>query len=186
MRSSKQEFEALVAPHIEALYKAALRLTRRSHDAEDLVQDVCLRAYAALDSLRQLESVRGWLLRVQYRLFVDGVRRLRGSPVAENGTSPRSESCWRSELPGPEALTEGSLQRRRLSVAWRRLSAEQRALLGLHAEGYSLAELEQITGKSRNVLSARLHRARKRLAKLLDSASPASDHMHPRVRNNEL
>ncbi|HET8696630.1 MAG TPA: sigma factor-like helix-turn-helix DNA-binding protein, partial [Gammaproteobacteria bacterium] len=59
--------------------------------------------------------------------------------------------------------------------AWTELTAEQRALLALHAEGYGLAELEQIFGTNRNSLSARLHRARARLAKLIgDDARAAS------------
>jgi RNA polymerase sigma-70 factor (ECF subfamily) len=181
----KREFEVLIGPHIETLYKAAYRLTRQSHDAEDLVQDVCLRAYASLDTLRQLDYPPGWLLRVQYRLFVDADRRRRRSPVRTVSGADETEA-WASEHPGPEALTEAALNQRRLSAAWQRLSTEQRALLGLHAEGYGLAELEQITGKSRNVLSARLHRARRRLSRLLDIDAPRSEPINTTVNRNEL
>jgi len=182
----KQEFESLVAPHIDALYKAAYRLTREPHDAEDLVQDVCLRAYAELEKLRNLDYLLGWLLRVQYRVFVDGDRRRRRSPVSAPGSADGIGEYWVSDAPGPEDLTEGALQQQQLAAAWQSLSAEQRALLGLHAEGYELAELEQITGKSRNVLSARLHRARRRLARLLGMDAALSRHMNPKVNRNEL
>ena len=186
MGNSRQQFEALVAPHVEALYRAAFRLTRQSHDAEDLVQDVCLRAYSALDNLGTLDSVRGWLLRVQYRLFVDADRRRRRSPVNGHCMPGESEDSWASDSPGPEDLAEATLQWRRMSAAWDCLSMEQRALLGLHAEGYSLAELEQITGRNRATLSARLHRARRRLAKLLEIDASASQHLKPTVSSNEL
>jgi DNA-directed RNA polymerase specialized sigma24 family protein len=53
---------------------------------------------------------------------------------------------------------------------WDRLDVEQRALLSLHAEGHDLAELAAIFGVNKNALSARLHRARQRLAKLLAAA----------------
>jgi DNA-directed RNA polymerase specialized sigma24 family protein len=154
---SKQEFETLVAPHFEALYRAAFRLTRRPHDAEDLVQDVLLRAYSELETVRHLEYVLGWLLRVQYRVFVDG-----------------------------EDLAEGALQTGRLETAWQRLTLDQRGLLALHAEGYGLAELENITGKSRNVLSARLHRARRRLSKLLSLNVDSAEPLNPSVTSNEM
>jgi RNA polymerase sigma factor (sigma-70 family) len=186
VQSRKQEFEALVAPHFEALYEAAYRLTRRAHDAEDLVQEVCLRAYLKLDDIKTLEYVRGWLLRVQYRLFVDGDRRRRRSPFTGDSGTGEAEANWVSDAPGPEALTEASLVRRRLEAAWRRLSAEQRALLGLHAAGYDLSELERITGKGRNAISARLHRARRRLAKLLGFGAESAEFVNPSVNNNEL
>ena len=79
---SGKAFLSLVAPHFDALYRAAMRLTRRPADAEDLVQEVCLRAYAEVEALRNLEFVLGWLLRVQYRVFVDVDRRRRRAPFA--------------------------------------------------------------------------------------------------------
>ena len=55
----------------------------------------------------------------------------------------------------------------RVVAVWDRLEPEQRALLSLHAEGHGLEELVAIFGTNRNALSARLHRARLRLANLL-------------------
>jgi RNA polymerase sigma factor (sigma-70 family) len=169
----ERQFEALVRPHFEALHRAALRLTRRHHDAEDLVQEVCLRAYRELHTLASLEHVRGWLLRVQYRIFVDSVRkrvrsRTDGTPYGEQ------PDVFASEEPGPEELTSAAYTQERLDDAWQQLTAEQRALLAMHAEGYGLAELEKILGKNRNLLSARLHRARARLAKLIGNDLPGS------------
>jgi RNA polymerase sigma-70 factor (ECF subfamily) len=165
----EQRFQALVGPHFEALHRAAFRLTRRHHDAEDLVQEVCLRACRELGKLEALDSVRGWLLRVQYRIFVDGVRKRVRSAV--DGDVPES---FASEEPGPEELTSAAYTQQRLDRAWTDLTPEQRALLAMHAEGYGLAELEQILGTNRNSLSARLHRARARLAKLIGDDARAS------------
>jgi RNA polymerase sigma-70 factor (ECF subfamily) len=61
------------------------------------------------------------------------------------------------------------LARRRLDEAWRHLDEEQRALLALHdVEGYSLLELNELTGIKEGTLKSRLHRARVRLGKLLE------------------
>jgi RNA polymerase sigma-70 factor (ECF subfamily) len=181
-----RRFEALVGPHFDALYRAAIRLTRRRQDAEDLVQDVCLRAYAEVPALESIDYVLGWLLRIQYRLFVDGLRRRRRSPFVAGAASAEAVDAMACEGPGPEELTEAAAQRCRLEAAWRTLSADQRALLGLHAEGYGLAELERITGRSRNVLSARLHRARRRFAKSLNGALPAGERRAFMEKQNEL
>ncbi len=165
-------FERVVRPHFDALYRAAIRLTRSRADAEDLVQEVCLRALPALDRIETLEYPLGWLLRVQYRVFVDAARRRARSPfVATDGATADERAL--SADPGPEELTEASLMRRRLARAWPELEPEQRALLALHAEGYTLAELEAMTGLSRNAVGVRLHRARARLGRLMKDESAA-------------
>jgi RNA polymerase sigma-70 factor (ECF subfamily) len=165
-RSPEARFAALVQPHYDVLYRVAYRFTRSVHDAEDLAQEVCVRAYPRLAELERLEQPRGWLLRVLYRLFVDSVRRYERKHVTSiDDVDADSLVCDR---PGPAEETERALDRRRLSRAWRHLDQDQRALLALHdIEGYSLAELKELTGLKDGTLKSRLHRARARLGKLL-------------------
>jgi RNA polymerase sigma factor (sigma-70 family) len=77
-----------------------------------------------------------------------------------------------SDDPGPERAAEAGRMHERLAAVWHRLDPEQRALLSLHAEGNDLEELAAIFAVNRNALSARLHRARQRLAKLLAASAP--------------
>jgi RNA polymerase sigma-70 factor, ECF subfamily len=170
----EQRFASLVQPHFAALYRAAMRLTRRRADAEDLVQEVCLRACSRLDDLGAVTSSRAWLMRALYHLFIDATRRKRRQssislPGDDAAGAPPSEEA------GPERLAEAGRMHERLAAVWERLDAEQRALLSLHAEGHDLEELAAIFAVNKNALSARLHRARQRLAKLLaaDEATPA-------------
>jgi RNA polymerase sigma-70 factor (ECF subfamily) len=164
-------FEQLVRPHFDALYRAAFRLARNREDAEDLVQESCLRAFSHLVDLERSVSPRAWLLRIQYRLFVDAHRRRRRSPVANADGRGDPAASTPSDQPGVDAIADGIASRADLESAWQRLDKAQRALLALHAEGYSLTELEVITGATKNALSARLHRARSRLAKLLRASA---------------
>lgn len=61
-RSEKvQRFERDVLFHCRGLYRATLRLTGRPTDAEDLVQETCLRAFRSLDQLRHPAAVKVWL-----------------------------------------------------------------------------------------------------------------------------
>ena len=161
-----RRFETIVGPHFEALYRAAARLTRSRQDAEDLVQDVCLRAYSRLAELERATQPLGWLLQVQYRLFLDAARRRRRAPFAPMPVEPEALLSVGAE-PALEDAADGMRLQQSVEKAWSCLEREQRALLALHAEGYSLGELEEICGISRNAVSARLHRARARLAKLL-------------------
>jgi RNA polymerase sigma factor (sigma-70 family) len=165
-KQALRRFEAIIRPHFDALHRAAMRLTRSREDAEDLVQDVVLRALPEIDRLAALEAPRAWLLRVQYRIFVDGFRRRARAPLADNVDGDDGDRAV-SDAPSPEELVDDHLRARQLARVWPRLDRRQRALLAMHAEGYTLAELEQITGLSRNALGVRLHRARARLARLI-------------------
>src|SRR5262245_30086502 len=170
----EQRFASLVQPHFAALYRAAMRLTRRRADAEDLVQEVCLRACSRLDDLGAVTNPRAWLMRAPYHLFVDTTRRKRRRadvPLLSDDLA----GAPHSEDPGPERAAEARRMHERLAAVWDRLDPEQRALLSLHAEGHDLEELAAIFAINRNALSARLHRARQRLAKLLaaDEVVPA-------------
>lgn len=166
--AAPQRFAAIVEPHYETMYRVAFRLTRSAQDAEDLAQEVCVRAYARLDELELLEQPRGWLLRVLYRLFVDSVRRYEYKHVSSIEDVDSDAEAFAYEGPGPLEEVERALERRRLDEAWRHLDSQQRGLLALHdIEGHSLAELMELTGLKEGTLKSRLHRARVRLGKLL-------------------
>jgi RNA polymerase sigma factor (sigma-70 family) len=166
--SADTRFTSLVQPHFAALYRAALRLTRRRHDAEDLVQEVCLRACVRLEELEDVTNTRAWLMRALYHLFIDTARRRRlRFKLAVLGGGADETAVATSDEPSPERAVDAHRMHDRVVAVWNRLEPDQRALLSLHAEGYGLEELVAILGGNRNALSARLHRARQRLAKLL-------------------
>lgn len=165
MTAPPTEPTALIAPHLPALFRSAYRHTGNRADAEDLVQEVCVRALAHLDTLRALEQPKSWLMKVAYRVFIDGVRRRHRSPV--RATDEDFDSTRACDAPGPDERADGEIAGQRLLAALGSLDRDQRALLALHAEGYTLAELEAITDLTADVLKARLYRARSRLGKLL-------------------
>jgi RNA polymerase sigma-70 factor (ECF subfamily) len=159
------EFARLIAPHLDALFRAAYRLAGNRSDAEDLVQDVCVRAYSNLDAMRALDRPKGWLLKIQNRVFVDGARHRGRSPLRATGEDLDATTV--SAEPGPDEIAEATFAEARILEACSRLDKEQRALLALQVEGYSLTEMQSITDLSTDVLKARLYRARVRLGKLL-------------------
>lgn len=164
--SHAQRFAAFIAPHYDVLFRTAYRFTRSVDDAEDLVQDVCVRAYPELDRLVGLDRPRAWLIHVMRRLFIDETRRYERRHV--ESMDARERETFESDLPGPLESTERSLEAEWVARAWRRLDRDQQTLLALHdVEGYSLAELGEITGAKQGTLKSRLHRARVKLGRLL-------------------
>lgn len=175
-RAGQADFERLLRPHLEHLYKLAYRFTGSVDRAEDLIQDLLLRLYPRAAELAHVQQLRPWLVRVMYRLFIDQVRREARAPYVsiddtdladgDNGGDPYTNVA--DSAPGPEAEFELNLHRERLLRAWEQLSGEHKALLTLYEiEGYTLSELETMLELARGTLKSRLHRARTRLAQLL-------------------
>jgi RNA polymerase sigma-70 factor (ECF subfamily) len=168
--SNLEVFKAEVQPQLGNLYRAAFRLAGNRSDAEDLVQETCLRAWQKVPSGSDPEHAGRWLFRVLYHLFIDGTRRDRNGPVLWKSTDDESTPEPASPGPGPDALAERDDAEFALDQAWMKLERSQRVLLALRAEGYGLGEIEQITGISHTVLRARLHRARRSFSRHLQSA----------------
>jgi RNA polymerase sigma-70 factor (ECF subfamily) len=165
-RSLTQRFEALIEPHYETLYRTAYRLTRSVHDAEDMAQEVCIRALPRVAELEGLDYPRGWLLKVLYNLYIDSARRYERLHVVSSETVDLGARG--TDEPGPPELAERSIEQQRLDRAWQFLDREQRTLLALHdVEGYTLHELMGLMGLKEGTLKSKLHRARVRLGKLL-------------------
>lgn len=162
-------FERSLRPHFDALYGRAYRLTGNVADAEDLVQDLCVRVYPRIEELEGLDNPRAWLMRVLHRLFIDLARSRQRSPLRSLDGADGDEPFEAvSGEPGPERQVDGMLAHAQLRRAWRHLDQEQRSLLVLQGiDGHSLAEIETITGITRGTLKSKLHRARARLGRLL-------------------
>jgi len=169
--SQQDRFGKIIEPHLGALYRAAYRLHRNRIDSEDLVQDVCVRAFDKFDQLIAADAPRAWLLRVQYNLFVDTARRNARLPMESLDAEERSANVELAAGAGPVAEAVAEQLTDRLACAWHSLTKDQQALLSLRTEGYTLAEIAEIADVPMSALKARLHRARVRLGKLLDTHS---------------
>jgi len=171
-RPAASNFEDLLRPQVDYLYRLAWRFTGSVADAEDLVQDVLVKLFPRTQELLEIERLRPWLARVLYRQYVDSVRRQARSPIVRLVTGTDGEDDPLDALPsvkeGPEEHAERSGLRRRILAALERLNPEQRAVVAMHdVEGYSLEELETILETPLGTLKSRLHRARQRLRALL-------------------
>jgi RNA polymerase sigma-70 factor (ECF subfamily) len=166
-KPGQKQFDTLVAPHLPTLFRVAYRLVRNTADAQDLVQDTCFTACHSLDAVAAAASPLKWLLRVQHNRFIDEYRRRNRSPlVAAEETADLPDMV--SDLPDPEQMLQQFQDEQQLAQAFLQLDGMQRTLLSLRAEGYELPEIEAVTGLPLKVLSARLHRARLRLAQIIN------------------
>jgi len=77
-------FETEALPHLDALYRTALRLTRNPQSAEDLVQDTLERAYSHYDRFQPGTNMRAWLFRILGNLAISNYRRQSSRPPVDS------------------------------------------------------------------------------------------------------
>lgn len=89
----RRAFGEQVEVQLDALYRAALRLTRNASDAEDLVSESVAKAWYRLDSLDDWNAFRGWLFRIMRNHFITGYRRRMRAPavVASEGSLEQAD-----------------------------------------------------------------------------------------------
>ena len=163
-------FEAEARPHLDALYSTALRLTRSSVDAEDLVQDTLVRAYRFYDRFEAGTNFKAWLLRIQMNTFVNRYRRATrerqvfdGPMAAPVGEGVMSRATMRA-LTDPVGDAQRQLVAREINRAFEQLSEDARAMVLLaDVEELSYKEIAEVMACPIGTVMSRLHRARKQL-----------------------
>ena len=165
---SHYQFELLVEPHLNKLYKFAYRLTGHQDDAEDLVQDLLIKTYPRLEEMGKIEKLSSWLFRILYHIFIDKVRREQRSPIDLMGEDESVYETRYSEGDDPSDVVNSELNLEMLSSVLQRLKVEHRILIMLHdVEGYSLQEINEITGIEIGTIKSRLSRSRKKMREML-------------------
>ncbi|MGI9248229.1 MAG: RNA polymerase sigma factor [Woeseiaceae bacterium] len=160
----------MVRPHFDRLYRLAWRLTGRKAEAEDLFQELLIKAYGKLDALVKIDEPGSWLSRIMYNLFVDERRRFarRRMQTVEEGQMTGDGLEGLPGIEDPVRDSEREEKIRKLDVALSKLSDEHRLIVLLHdTEGYKLTEIQELTDLPLGTVKSRLHRARSRLREIL-------------------
>ena len=165
-------FERLVRPHFDRLYRLAWRLTGAKAEAEDLFQELLIKAFGKLDDLVEIDEPGPWLCRVMYNLFIDEQRRFarRRMHTVEEGQLGGDGLEGFPGTDDPVHDNERLQSLKRLHRALAQISDEHRLVVLLHdSEGYKLTEIQELTGVPVGTVKSRLHRARARLREILTS-----------------
>src|ERR1051326_9275613 len=98
-----ERFERDVVPVLGQLYMAALRMTRNPSDAEDLVQETSVKAYAAFHQFMPGTNLRAWLHRILANTFINSYRKKRREPLAALSTDFQEDWQGGTAPPGGPA-----------------------------------------------------------------------------------
>ena len=146
-------FAELYERHYEAVFRAALRVTGRAADAEDVLQTVFLRLLARGGQAGHVDQPAAYFRRAAVNAAVDVLRR----------REAHAESAY-DDLAPHAAVHPPSLLKERLRRAIAAVDPEDASLFLLrHLEGLSNEELAATFGIEKNNVAVRLHRIRHRL-----------------------
>ena len=162
-------FEEIVLPHLDAAFNYARWLTRNDADAEDVIQDACVRAVRFFPSLRD-DDARGWLFAIVRNTWYSRLSRRAGAaealPLVSMTDDPADSAL------DPEARLLQQLAVARVREALEQLPVDFREVLVLREiEGMSYKEIAAIVRVPIGTVMSRLARARDRLSAVLKPPS---------------
>jgi len=157
--SDHTRFEELVLPHLNAGYNLARWLARDVNDAEDVVQDACIRALKYIGSLHKGDA-RAWFLTIVRHAFYDWCERNRPAEIARDDGTAIETAVDHAAL-DPEQSAQRRSESRALADAVAELPLAFREVLVLREmEELSYKEIARVADIPIGTVMSRLARAR--------------------------
>lgn len=175
--------------YLDGLYGYAVVLSRSSTEAEDLVQETCLRALRALGQLRPDGNIKSWLFTILRNVWLNQVRQWRTRPAMveldsdENRTGDPADTAL-----DPHEVYASKVEQEQVRAAIQQLPVEFREIIILREyEELSYQEIASVLDCPLGTVMSRLARARSRLRELLPPAwmMQRSDDKETSKTNNE-
>ena len=175
-RKRRRRFEQEAMVHLNALYGLALRLAKDERDAEDLVQDTCLKAYQHWDKYTEGTNCKAWLFKILTNTFINRYRKTQRQRLvlADDMTPSPIERLAAAATNPLEQTTEseaelyGRLFGDEVSSALERVPVDFRVtVLLVDVYNFSYKEAADIVGCPIGTVMSRLYRGRRVLQKLL-------------------
>ncbi|MFJ3956332.1 RNA polymerase sigma factor SigE [Arthrobacter sp. NPDC090010] len=166
----RPSWEEVVTNHSAKVYRLAYRLTGNRHDAEDLTQEVFVRAFKSLDRFKP-GTLDGWLHRITTNLFLDQVRRK--ARIRFDGLPEDADQRIPGNEIGPERSFEFNNLDADIQEALEKLPIEFRtAVILCDIEGFSYDEVATALGIKLGTVRSRIHRGRALLRTALADRDP--------------
>ena len=174
--ADRATFTEQALPHLDGLYAAAMRMTRNTADAEDLVQETMVRAFRGFEGFAEGTNLRAWLYRILTNTFINSYRARQRRPEQTELDDVEDLYLYR-RIGGLEAARMGRsaedelmdlFSESEVKTAIEELPEQFRmAVLLADVEGFSYKEIAEILDIPIGTVMSRLHRGRKSLQKTL-------------------
>lgn len=193
-----RRFERDVPPYLDRMYPAALRMTLNRTDAEDLIQETAVRAYASFHQFQPGTNLRAWLYRILINTFASNYRKRQRERECgtigeiEDWQLARAGSHTSSGQKSAETEARERLPDADVKLALRCLPEDFRIAVYLaDVEGFAYKQIADITEVPIGTVMSRVHRGRCKLRNLLHEyaatrglAKTGPDYATPRAYPN--
>lgn len=173
LKNKRAAFEAEAIPHMDALLRTALRMTKNENDAQDLVQEALVKAYRFWDKFEPGSNCRAWLFKIMTNIFINEYRSKTRSPVTVNVDEIDDNFLYGQLAAGdgtvnPEEKLFSKIFDADVRKAINNLPDDFRVVVVLaFLEDFSYQEIADIADLQLGTVKSRLHRGRKLLQKEL-------------------
>ena len=175
----RARFEREAIPLRDALYRHAIRMSHNHADAEDLVQETMMKAYAGFHAFRPDTNLHAWLLRILINSYISDYRKKRRQPVrysTEELTQQRLVETYTRSAPAGLRSAEDqaldSLPDNDIKSAMQALPQQIRHVVYYaDVEGLRYQQIAAIMNTPTGTVASQLHRGRRQLRRLLADSS---------------
>ncbi|MDR3142438.1 MAG: sigma-70 family RNA polymerase sigma factor [Tannerellaceae bacterium] len=159
-------YTCILDKYSRQVYSLAFKVVRNKEDAEELAQDVFLKAFKHLNGFKGDSSFSTWIYRIAYNTAISYTRKKRQEWLAID--EAMIANVAEEEVAGALEQTDSDRQMEILDKALAQLPPDERALiLFFYTEGKSIDEIASITAFSVSNVKTKLHRIRKKLFVLI-------------------
>lgn len=159
----------LVDAYRDRIHRLVAGLLGDSDEAEDVTQEVFVKAFYRISSYKGDAAFYTWLYRVAVNAATDWRKKWKRRKGRSLSDGPEGAEGIRDEGPKPERLAHGRELGRRLEEALEKLPPNYRTILVLREyEGMSYEEMGRVLGLPKGTVESRLFRARERLREMME------------------